>query len=110
MAGVDSGPHIADALLPLEDGVVHGQNQAPGAGGFHDPQVGQLPLRQDGLLKAFEGVTRAGGHTDGPLGSVGQDVGVRGGDVQSLKDPLDGGEVLRVFLGLPEQDRVFGVL
>ena len=110
MAGVDPRPHVADAPLPLKDGVVHGQDHAAGAGGLHNPQVGQLALGQNGALKAFQRVPRPGGHADGPLGGVGEHVRLRGGDVQPLEYPLDGGEVLGILLGLPQQGWVLRVV
>ena len=110
MAGVNSGTHVADAPLSLKDGVVHGQDHAAGAGRLHDAQVGQLRLGQDGVLKALQGIPGTGGHADGTLGGVSEDVGVRGCDVQPFKDALDGGKVFGVFLGLTQQRRVAGVL
>ena len=109
VAGVHTRAHIADAPLVLKDGVVHRQDHAAGAGGLHDPQVGQLALGQNGALKAFQRVPCPGGHADGPLGGVGEHVGFRGGDVQALKHPLHGGKVLGVLLGLGQQLRVVRV-
>ncbi len=42
VAGIDPGAHVADALLPLEYGVVHGQYHAAGARGLHYAQIRQL--------------------------------------------------------------------
>ena len=57
MAGIDAGPHKADTPLPLIDRVVHGQDHAAAAGRLHDPQVCQLLLGQDRILKGLQGVS-----------------------------------------------------
>ena len=109
MAGIDAGPHIADAPLPLKNRGVHGEDHAAGPRRFHDAQVGQLPLGQNRLLEGFQRIPLPGGDPDGPLGGMGQDVGFRRGNIQPFENPLDGGEVLRILLRPFEQSRIVRV-
>ena len=67
MAGIYSGSHIADALLPVKDGIVHGQDHAPGSRGFHNPQIGQLLLCQDGITEGFQRIAFPCRNPDGAL-------------------------------------------
>ena len=81
MAGIYPGPYIANALLPFKNRVVHGENHTARAGGFHDAQVGQLLLGQNGVLELVQRVPAPGGHAHSPLGGVGEHIGLRGGNV-----------------------------
>ena len=109
MAGKDAGPHISNTPLVLKDRVVHGQDHAAGTGRLHNPQVGQFPPGQYGILKALQGISRPGSHADGAFGGVRQDMGGRSGDVQSLEHAFDGGKILCVALSLFQQRRVIRV-
>ena len=109
MSGIDAGPHVADAPLSLKDGAVHGQDHTAGAGRLHNPQICQLPTGQNGILKALQGVTGPGGHANGALGGVRQDMGGRGGNVKPLEHPLDSGKILGIFLRSGQQLRVIRI-
>ena len=99
MAGVNARAHKADAGPAVENGIVHGQDHASGSRRFHDAQVGQLRLRQYGVLEFFQGIPGPGGYPYSPLRSMGQNIGIRCGNVQSFKDSFYRRKIFSIPLG-----------
>ncbi len=73
-AGVNAGAHIADTVLFIKKRIIHGKNHAAGSRRFHDAQVRELRISQNGILEGLQRFAGSGGYADGILRGMSQDI------------------------------------